>query len=570
MPPIKTLTEFDLAGRAAARRGLMLGLLAAAVTPVQSGVAPPARPGPAPAGAVPGAPLLDGLDAYAFPAASRDALARRYHQQGVMLVYGFNAAEAARSLEAAVARDTRCAACWWALAWSLGPNINTDMQPASAARVEQALAMARRHAAGATPVQRGLIDALSRRHPAPGRIDEQAYAEVLLALSRREPRDAQVAVLAAEALLNLHPYDWWLPDGRPQPWTPQIESLLRRAMALQPRHPGAHHYWIHLQESSPHPERARASADALRGAVPGSGHLLHMPSHIDLRTGRFEDAIAANQRSIESDARYLAQVDAQGAYRVGYVAHNHHFLWASAAMAGQQAVALQAAQAAWPAACGPAGRDPGGAIVQHYAVLPYFTRVRFGQWQALLRDTLPPDNPAPYPQALWHYAKGTALVRIGQRDAARRELSALERIAADPALQDFKLKNINAAAQVTRIAVLTLQAELAWAGGAPADAVAWLRQATEIEDRLEYDEPHLWLAPTRHALGAALLAAGQPAQAEQVYREDLRHYPGNGWSLSGLALAQDRMGKAPDARASARLARQAFARAERMPEGSRF
>ena len=562
---MKTLPEFDLAGRSAARRGLLLGLLAAAVTPARPGEAPPARPGTAP-----DAPLLDGLDAYGFPVASRDALARRYHQQGVMLVYGFNAAEAARSLEAAVARDPRCAACWWALAWSLGPNINTDMDAAAAARVDQALRMARRHAAGATPVQRGLIDALALRHPAPGQLNEEAYAEALQALSRREPRDAEVAVLAAEALMNLHPYDWWRADGRPQPWTPQIESLLRRAMALQPRHPGAHHYWIHLQESSPHPERARASADALRGAVPGSGHLLHMPSHIDLRTGRFEDAITANQRSIEADGRYLAQVDAQGAYRVGYVAHNHHFLWAAAAMTGQQAVALQAAQAAWPAACGPAGRDPGGAIVQHYAVLPYFTRVRFGQWQALLRDTLPPDAPAPYPQAMWHFAKGTALARTGQRDAARLELSALERIAADPALQGFRLKNINAAAQVTRIAVLTLQAELAWAGGAPGAAAALLRQATEVEDRLEYDEPHLWLAPTRHALGAALLAAGEPAQAEQVYREDLRHYPGNGWSLSGLALALDRLGKAPDAKASAQLAREAFARAERMPAGSRF
>ena len=562
---MKTLPEFDLAGRSAARRGLLLGLLAAAVTPARPGEAPPARPGTAP-----DAPLLDGLDAYGFPVASRDALARRYHQQGVMLVYGFNAAEAARSLEAAVARDPRCAACWWALAWSLGPNINTDMDAAAAARVDQALRMARRHAAGATPVQRGLIDALALRHPAPGQLNEEAYAEALQALSRREPRDAEVAVLAAEALMNLHPYDWWRADGRPQPWTPQIESLLRRAMALQPRHPGAHHYWIHLQESSPHPERARASADALRGAVPGSGHLLHMPSHIDLRTGRFEDAITANQRSIEADGRYLAQVDAQGAYRVGYVAHNHHFLWAAAAMTGRQAVALQAAQAAWPAACGPAGRDPGGAIVQHYAVLPYFTRVRFGQWQALLRDTLPPDAPAPYPQAMWHFAKGTALARTGQRDAARLELSALERIAADPALQGFRLKNINAAAQVTRIAVLTLQAELAWAGGAPGAAAALLRQATEVEDRLEYDEPHLWLAPTRHALGAALLAAGEPAQAEQVYREDLRHYPGNGWSLSGLALALDRLGKAPDAKASAQLAREAFARAERMPAGSRF
>ncbi len=570
MPPITILPAFGISARTPVRRGLLFGLLAAAFTPGWPGMAWAARPGPAPAGAVPGAPLLDGLDAYAFPVVSANALARRYHRQGMLLVYGFNAAEAARSLEAAVALDPGCAACWWALAWSLGPNINTDMDRAAAERVDQALAMARRHAAGAAPVQRALIDALSRRHPAPGPLDEEAYARALLALSRRAPRDAEVAVLAAEALLNLHPYDWWRPDGQPQPWTPQIEALLRRAMALQPRHPGAHHYWIHLQESSPHPERARASADALRGAFPGSGHLLHMPSHVDLRTGRYEEAIAANQRSIDADVRYLAQVDAQGAYRVGYVAHNHHFLWAAAAMAGQQALALQAAQAAWPAACGPGRRDPGGAIVQHYAVLPYFTLLRFGQWQALLRDTLPPDTNAAYPQAIWHYARGTALVRTGQRDAARQELSALERIAADPALQGLRLKNINAAARLTRVAVLTLQAELEWAGGAPGDAAALLRQATEVEDRLEYDEPHLWLAPTRHALGAALLAAGQPAQAEQVYREDLRHYPGNGWSLSGLAVAQTRQGRPADAEASAHRARQAFARAERVPDGSRF
>jgi tetratricopeptide (TPR) repeat protein len=570
MPPITTLPEFGITARTPARRSLLFGLLAAALMPGWSAVARAARPGTAPAGAVPGAPLLEGLDAYAFPVASPDALVRRYHQQGMLLVYGFNAAEAARSLEAAVALDPRCAACWWALAWSLGPNINTDMDRGAAERVDQALAMARRHAAGVTPVQRALIDALSRRHPAPGQLDEQAYAQALLALSRREPRDAEVAVLAAEALLNLHPYDWWRPDGRPQPWTLQIEALLRRAMVLQPRHPGAHHYWIHLQESSPHPERARASADALRGAFPGSGHLLHMPSHIDLRTGRFDDAIAANQRSIDADARYLAQVDAQGAYRVGYVAHNHHFLWAAAAMAGQQALALQAAQAAWPAACGPGGRDPGGAIVQHYAVLPYFTLVRFGQWQALLRDTLPPDTNAAYPQAIWHYARGTALARTGQLDAARRELAALERIAADPSLQGLRLKNINAAAQVTRMAVLTLQAELAWVGGAPGSAAQLLRQTTAVEDTLEYDEPHLWLAPTRHALGAALLAAGQAAQAEQVFRQDLRHYPGNGWSLNGLAQALSAQGKQPQAAQAAVQARAAFGPGAQLPATSRF
>ena len=531
-----------------------------------------ASPGPAGSSSGDGdrAPLLQGLDGWRFPVETRDKRVQRYADQGVLLVYGFNPEEAARSLQAAVTLDPACASAWWALAWALGPNINSDMAPEALPRVLEALQKARTHAARATPVRRALIEALSLRHP-PGReIDEEAYAERLQALARRFPRDADVAMLAAESLLNLHPYDWWLPDGRPQPWTPAIERLLQRAIALQPRHPGAHHYWIHLQESSPHPERARASADLLRHAHPGSGHLLHMPSHIDMRTGRFDEAIRANQRSIVADERYLAQVDAQGAYRVGYVAHNHHFLWAAAGMAGRQALALDAAQAAWPAACGPARRDPGTAIVQQYGVLPYFTLVRFGQWDTLLRGTLPPDGPAPYPLAIWHFARGTALARTGQVQAARQELARLQAAAADPALQDFRIKNINPTAQLARIATLTLRAELALAQAEPVAAVALLREATAAEDTLAYDEPHLWLAPTRHALGAALLTAGQAAAAERVYREDLRHYPGNGWSLGGLALALRQLRQPEAAAQAAAAARSAFAGAERSPTGSRF
>jgi len=570
MPSIPPLPAFRVTVRTTFRRAALLGVLGALVGPVSAGSD---RTAPAVSGlaaAAPGAPLLDGLDAYRFPGGPRHALAMRYYQQGALLAYGFNAAEAVRSLEAAVALDPRCVACWWTLAWALGPNINTDMQPDAAPRIEQALAQARQNAGTAPPIERALIDALYRRHPGPGRLDEAAYAEALQALARREPRNADVAVFAAEALMNLRPYDWWQASGRPQPGTREIEALLRRAMVLQPRHPGAHHYWIHLQESSPQPQRARASADLLRGAFPGSGHLLHMPSHIDLRTGRFDAAIAANQRSIEADARYLAQVDAQGAYRVGYVAHNHHFLWAAASMAGREVLALQAAMAAWPAACGPGRSDPGTAIVQHYAVLPYFTRVRFGQWQALLHDTLPPDGAQPYPQAIWHYARGTALVRTGQLQAALRELTQLQRMAADPALQGLKLKNINAGARLVRIAELTLLAELALAEGETQAGVAWLREATDIEDSLEYDEPHLWLAPTRHALGAALLAAGQPGQAEQVYRQDLRHYPGNGWSLTGLAQALTQLGRHREARQASTQAGAAFRDAQRAPTGSRF
>ncbi len=516
------------------------------------------------------APLLQGLDGWRFAVETRQREVQRYADQGVLLVYGFNPEEAARSLQMAVTLDAACASAWWALAWALGPNINSDMAPDAAPRVHEALRQARAHAARATPVRRALIEALSLRH-VPGReIDEEGYAERLQVVARRHPRDADVAMLAAESLLNLHPYDWWLPDGRPQPWTPPIERLLQRAMALQPRHPGAHHYWIHLQESSPRPERARASADFLRHAFPGSGHLLHMPSHIDMRTGRFDEAIRANQRSIEADERYLAQVDAQGAYRVGYVAHNHHFLWAAAGMAGRQALALQAAQAAWPAACGPARRDPGTAIVQQYGVLPYFTLVRFGQWDTLLRGTLPPDGPAPYPLVVWHFARGTALARTGQLDGAQEELARLQAAAAAPALQGMRIKNINPAAQLVRIATLTLQAELALARARPAAAVTLLLEATAAEDALAYDEPHLWLAPTRHALGAVLLAAGQAAAAVQVYREDLRHYPGNGWSLGGLALALGQLQQPAAAAKAAAEAKAAFAGAERLPAGSRF
>lgn len=544
--------------------GLATGVLALPTVPLAQAATPAgvAREGRA--------PLLQGLDSHHFALESRHPLARRYFDQGMLLVFGFNPAEAARSFEAALALDPRCATAWWALAWALGPNINTDMAAPDAPRVAHALRQARHHAQRAAPVQRALIAALSRRHPEGADLDEEGYAQTLQSLARRHPGDAQVALLAAEALLNLHPYDWWTPEGRPQPWTPAIEALLRRALALDPRHPGAHHYWVHLQETSSHPARAQASADALRDLVPGSGHLLHMPSHIDMRTGRYDDAIRANQRSIAADQRYLAQVDAQGAYRVGYVAHNHHFLWAAAAMAGRMQLALKAAEAALPAACGPTGRDPGTAIAQHYRVLPYFTLLRFGQWDTLLRGTAPPDGLAPYPLAIWHATRGMALARTGAPAAAQAELERLEARAADPALAQWKLKNVNPVAAIVDIARLSLRAELAWAGAGPLPALPLLREATRREDALVHDEPHLWLAPTRHALGAALLAAGQAAEAVQVYREDLQHFPGNGWSLGGLALALAKMGQPGAARQAAAQAEAAFAQAERRPSGSRF
>jgi len=279
--------------------------------------------------------------------------------------------------------------------------------------------------------------------------------------------------------------------------------------------------------------------------------------------------VAANERAVAADARYLAQVDAQGAYRVGYVAHNHHFLWAAAAMDGQSAKAIAAARAAYPAACGPQPGDRRIGILQEYYVLPLFALVRFARWKEILEETLPPDVAEPYPLAVWHYARGTALARTGRVADARKELKQVEAAFDDPALERASIKNINPAKSLVRIAVLTLTADIAWAEGRAADAIAPLTEAVAIEDALAYDEPHLWLAPTRHALGAALLAAGRPGEAEKVYREDLVRYPDNGWSLAGLADAQRKQGKADAAKATQARFEAAWRRADFALPGSR-
>jgi hypothetical protein len=544
--------------RASRHLAAALALFAAAA----SAAPPPARPD---------APLFAGMRPYHPAAGTTSALAQRYFEQGMALAWGFNPAEAARSFAAAAAADAHCAACYWALAWVKGPTINADMDPAAATEVAVALQRAQAEAASAPTRYRGLIAALAARHPGTDKsVDEAAYAQQMRALAQHHPRDAEIATLAAEAELNLHPYDWWESDGAAKPWTVGATDLLARALQLAPDHPGANHYWIHVMESSAHPERALPSADRLRTLVPGSGHLLHMPAHIYMRVGRHGDASHANEVSIAADRAYLAQVDAQRAYRVGYVAHNHHFLYASAAMEGRSRVALAAAQAAYPAACGSLPGDRSTGILQQYTVLPLFARVRFGQWREILEDTLPPDVSEPYPLAIWHYARGTAYAKTGRLKEARAELAQLDAIAADPALLKLRIKNINAATALVQIAQLSLQADIAAAEGRSADAATLLTRAVGIEDALVYDEPHLWLTPTRHTLGAALLAAGRYDDAQRVYREDLHHYPANGWSLAGLADALRRSGRVDEALVVEQQAHAAWRRADVPLPGSRF
>jgi len=545
------------------RRHALLTALACAAVPA------PGRPAQAAQAAIK-APLFEGLGGPSHDIETRHPLARRYFDQGMLLVYGFNVAEAVRSFEATLAIAPDCASAWWALAWALGPHIKIDMPAEHHLQVQRALRQARQHAHRAPAWRRDLIAALSLRHPGGERLDEQTYAQRMQDLARRHARQADVALLAAQALLNLHPDDWWEGDGSAKPWTPAIEALLQHTLQLAPKHPGAHHYWIHLQESSAQPQRAESSAEALRDAYPGSAHLLHMPSHIDMRLGQYAKAVQANQRAIEADLRYLTRLDVPASYRVGVLAHNHHFLWAAASMAGQQQVALAAAEAVNPVACGPARENRSLALMAHYAALPSLARVRFGLWDDMLRNTPPPDSPSSYALALWYFARATAALRLGDTTTALREQQYLQRVAARPGMANARIKNVNPVGTLLRIAQLSLRADFALAAARPAEAVSLLRESTAAEDSLAYDEPHLWLAPTRHALGAALLAAGQPAEAEQVYRQDLAHYPANGWSLQGLALAQTAQGLDAAAASTSLQANLAFAGAERRPTGSRY
>jgi tetratricopeptide (TPR) repeat protein len=538
-----------------------------------AGILPAAAAGAAPAS--PAAPLFEGMGDHRVPDASPSPAARRYVAQGLVLDWGFNNAEAARSFDGALAHDPRCVAALWGRAWALGPSINADMAAADAPQVADALRRAKALRVQAPPRWRDLVDALAARHPAPdaAAVDEAAYERRMRDVLERHPRDGDIALLAAEASMNLHPYDWWRGDGRPQPWTGGVERRLQRALALQPGHPGANHAWVHLMESSPTPARAQAEADRLRTLVPGSGHLLHMPAHIDMRLGRYAAAVQANERAVAADRRYLEQVDAQGAYRVGYVAHNHHFLWAAASMMGASARAVAAADEAYGAACGPRAPEPGSraaGTLQHFQALPLYARVRFGRWQELLTAVRPPDGGDAYPLVIWHFARGTALVRTGRPGEARDELDRLLRAAARPDLAATRVKAVHDAAALAEIARLSLQAELALADGRAAAAVADLQRTVQIEDGLERDEPHLWLAPTRHSLGAALLAAGRPADAAQVFARDLRHYPDNGWSLAGLQRAQAQLGQADAARATAERARIAWRDADVALPGPRF
>jgi len=512
-----------------------------------------------------GATLLEGLGSYSFPITTSQPEAQRWFDQGLMLTFGFNHDAAERSFLKATEVDPNCAMCWWGAALVLGPHVNGGMEATNNAKAWERLQRAATLAPQASEREQAFIGALGARYaetpPADRRPLDEGYAAATAELVAARPDDLDAAVLHAEALMDLQPWDYYDEQLRPKGNTAEVVSLLESVIAKNPDHAGALHLYVHAVEASADPQRGVAAADRLRTLIPGSGHLVHMPAHIYARVGRWHDAVIANQVAIEADQKYLSMCrgNYKGVYPLGYVPHNPHFLWFAASMEGASRIAQDAARVTAERVNLPElMRQPGFAGLQHYWMTPWFDDVRFGRWEAI-RTRPNPAPDLPYVTAIWHYAQGMAAVREQRLDAAERHHAALAKLAADPVIEGMLMWDRYSLALATGIAERTVRAEIARARGDQAAAFAALREAVEIESRIPYDEPQLWHVPVRQSLGAALLAGGRAAEAEVVYREELQRNPANAWSLKGLVLALEQQQK----REAAAQARKELAQAAR-------
>ena len=506
-----------------------------------------------------GAPLFSGMGSFHMPITTRDTDAQRYFDQGMVLAFGFNHAESIRSFRAAQTLDSDCAMCFWGEALATGPNINVTnngkavMTPEERASARAAIDHALTLVDGVTPKERSWILALDKRYDGqretPRDPLDRAWADALADMVDAYPDDMTVASVYAEALMNTMPWDYWGPSGEAKPDTQAVIKSLERVMAAEPEHPLALHLYIHALEASSNAQKAEGAADALANLVPGSGHLVHMPSHIYFRVGRYQDAALANIRAADIDEAYIAECNAQGFYPALYYPHNIHFLWASATMQGQSELSLKSARRVVEnVRIEQVEQFP---TIQFFRTVPMLSLVRFARWEEILSEP-EPHAPFAFARAIWHYGRGVAYASMENKEAALNELAAIERL--EPEVDEIFMGNVYPAKSLIGIAKSLLRGEISFRSSAMAAAVTSFEEAVAMQDALPYTEPPFWYYPTRQSLGAALLADGRAAEAQLVFEADLEQYPMNGWSLYGLTEALNAQGLT----APAEAARQRF------------
>ncbi|HKY30749.1 MAG TPA: hypothetical protein VJM12_22645 [Pyrinomonadaceae bacterium] len=497
-----------------------------------------------------GAPLFNDLGTHQHPISTKSPEAQKYFDQGLILAYGFNHGEAIRSFNEATRLDSNCAMCYWGVALALGPNINRPIDAADVPRAWEALHQAKRLAANATEKEKAYITALQARYSSQPVSDRRsldlAYANAMRDVMKRYPDDLDAATLFAEALMDTMPWDYYMENRRPKAVTEEVIRTLEFVISKDPQHPGANHYYIHAVEASLYPERALPSAERLPDIAPGAGHLVHMPSHIYLRVGRYHDATLANEEAVKADQSYIAQCRAQGFYLVAYYPHNQHFLWYTSGMEGRSELSIRTARE-----IDHMNEHQSLAEGKRFNPLLILTLARFGKWDEVLTQPMPPADQL-FATAMFHYARGMAHAAKQNLDAAHQELNSLARIAADP-----KIKAADQAFPLPgeKLVVLSrhvLAGELAGRRGQAAEMNQQFITAILLEDKLPYMEPPYWHHPVRQIYGAALLQSGKAAEAEKTYREDLERHPENGWSLYGLLASLRAQGKTEEANAVAK------------------
>ena len=514
-------------------------------------------------------PLLEGLGPVHHQVKTRAPMAQKYFDQGLRLAYGFNHEEAGRAFLEAARLDSTCTMAWWGAALVLGPNINMPMSVEAETEAyryaQRALALGQ----SAPPLERAMTEALAKRYDATAGMNraahDSAYADAMRALHKAHPADQDIAVLTAESLMDLRPWDFWTMDGKAQPGTMEILSILEGVLKANPNHTGAIHLYIHAVEESPEPGRAEAYADKLAKLAPAAGHLVHMPSHIHLRVGRYSDAVDFNAKAITADRAYIEKYNPPGMYPIMYYPHNIHMRWSALLSSGRRADAIQAARDLEKAV--PDSIVRAIPMVEFFRPARYLTQVRFGLWEEALQEPEPAAG-MPFSHAAWHYARGMAYAAGGKYTEAQAERDSILAVVAT--LPPDAYFGLNPAAPVFRFAAAHLDGETALRRGDNDRAIGLLQAAAGMQDSLHYDEPPAWQQTARQSLGAALLAAGRAADAEAVYREDLVRYPETGWSLYGLTQALRAQGKTKGASEAEARFRRAWAKSDTKLVASRF
>jgi len=475
--------------------------------------------------------------------------AQAFFDQGLKLSYAFNHAEGHRSFMEASRLDPNLAMSYWGQAYALGPNIN-DPLPSNErkTKINEAMLKARQLASNSSKKEQALIAALSERYSDDLTKDiadlNMAYMNAMKKVVQRYSKDANIQILYAAAVMNTVPWNYWDKDGNPSPNIKAAKTALETAMKLSPENPGAHHYYIHMVEL-PYPDLGEESADKLASLMPGAGHIVHMPSHIYIRIGRYLDAVKVNQAAIVADEDYISQCYAQGLYPLAYYPHNIHFLWSSASLLGSSEIAIDAAKKT--AEKVPMGEFLKMTFLQDFASTPLLAYTRFGKWNEIL--TIPAPKPAiKHVSLMRHYARGIAFVRKGNIKEAQEELDAIELLKNDPELATLIATPNNPSSSAANIAFEVVAGELESLKGNLEKSIIHLQKAVVFEDALVYTEPAAWHIPTRQNLGAILLKAKRYEAAEKIFKEDLEVLRQNGWSLIGLHKSLVAQGKHKEAK----------------------